>query len=168
MKFSVRNNCKSLLVVTSILALTGGIALMADAKKISTKISAPKDSSSYSYKFRTYPHQKTEYEKVNDCLTFMAYDKKAGASQETFFVDNGSEISLAGIELEISYYTTQGKLIHKRAVEISQEFPAKETRKVDIATWDKQKSYYYINSVPSTKGSTPYTVSFRVLSFIEA
>lgn len=138
------------------------------AKRITTKITAPKSETQTSARLRTYPHHETEFERVSQKLTFMAYDKKAGSDKETFFVDNGSNVSLSEIEVEISYYNTSGKLIHKRTVDISQDFPARETRKVDISSWDRQKSFHYINSVPSTKGSIPYTVRFRVLSFIES
>ena len=145
----------------------GGL-LGLSAKKVTTRIMAPVlDKTEQTFRLKTYPHHMSEFEKVSEYLTFMAYDKKANASKETFFVDNGSEIPLSAIEVEISYYNSKGKLIHKRTVEISQEFPAKETRRVDIDSWDKQKSFHYINSVPSTKGSTPYTVRFKVLSFME-
>lgn len=140
-----------------------------DAKKVTTRFKAPaSDWKDSNIKLKTYPYHKSEFEKVSDNLTFMAYDKKASSDKETFFVDNGSSVVLEALEVEISYYNANGKLIHRREVEINQQFPAKETRKVDIASWDKQKSFHYVNSVPSTKGSTPYTVRFRVLSFQES
>lgn len=106
--------------------------------------------------------------KIAGKINFMAYDKKTGASKETFFIDNGSDISLAGVEIEISYFNSSGHLIHKREAEIFQDLPSNETRKVDIVSWDTQKSYHYINSIPSPKGSTPYTVRFKVLSYTPA
>lgn len=140
-----------------------------EAKKVSTRFTAPTlEKNEAGYKLKTYPHHETEFERVSEHLTFMAYDKKAGSDKETFFVDNGSRTGLTSLEVEISYFNSEGKLIHKREVEINQLFPPKETRKVDISSWDRQKSYHYINSVPSTKGSTPYTVRFKVLSFIES
>lgn len=150
-------------VITIILSL---LVFPCGAKKVTTHITAPKvDPREESMKLRTYPIHKTEFEKVGDYITFMAYDKRAGAEKETFFLDNGSPENLNAVEIEISYYSTRGKLIHKRTVEVNQYFPAKETRKVDIKSWDAQKSYHYVNSVPSPKGSTPYTVKFRLLSF---
>lgn len=153
---------KSILLASAI--LFGSAASF--PKKITTHIKAPKEMIEHdTVKLRTYPYHKTEFEKVNDFLTFMAYDKRAGADKETFFIDNGSQENLSELEIEITYYNTAGKEIHKRTVEISQAFPAKETRKVDVKSWDTQKSYHYVNSVPSSKGSTPYTVKFKVLSF---
>ena len=145
-----------------VLLLTSG----AEARKVTTTFKAPqRDKSAMKEKLKTYPKQKDEFEEVSDYLTFMAYDKRTSADKETFFVDNGSTKALKSLELEITYFNTAGKQIHKRTVEISQDFPAKETRKVDIKTWDGQKSFHYVNSIPSKNGSTPYTVKFRVLSF---
>ena len=136
------------------------------SKKVSTRIKAPvPDKKETERVMRTYPHHLSEFEKVAEKLTFMAYDKKASADKETFFLDNGSDKSLSVVEIEISYFNAAKKQIHKRVVELSQDFPAKETRRVDIPSWDLQKSFHYINSVPSKKGSTPYTVRFKVLSF---
>lgn len=142
-----------------------GIAL--DAKKVTTKLRVPKQElNEPKEKQCIYPKNEKEFRKVVDHLTFMGYDKKTSASKETFFVDNGSDENISSIEIEISYFNKEGKLIHKRTVDLEQEFPSKETRKVDIQSWDSQKSFHYINSVSSPKGSTPYTVKFRVLSFI--
>lgn len=157
---------KPIFIPICALALICMVALNTNAKKITTRLKAPIETESvFANRCKTYPHHASEFEKVSDHLAFMAYDKKASASKETFFVDNGSDFDLKSLDLEISYYNESGKLIHKRTVEIEEEFPHKETRKVDISSWDTQKSYHYINSVPSTKGSTPYTVKFRVLSF---
>lgn len=136
------------------------------AKKVTTRFKAPATTErEYETALRKYPHNKTEFELVVDRLNFIAYDKKASSGVETFFVDNGSEKDLSSIELEITYYASTGIQIHKRTVSLNHLFPAKESRKVDIKSWDKQHGFHYINSVPSIKGSTPYTVSFKVLSF---
>lgn len=152
-------------IILGSISITPGDVL---AKNVTIKITPPKNEDvNDATRLKTYPYHETEFERVNEKLTFMAYDKKTSASKETFFVDNGSDVSLTMIEIEISYVNEAGKVIHRRVVELSEEFPAKETRRVDIPTWDTQKSFHYVNSVPSKKGSTPYTVRFKVLSFIE-
>lgn len=145
------------------------LVLTAEAKKVTTKLTAPKTILAEKRKsHKTRPGEERNKESIAGKLTFMAYDKKSSASKETFFIDNGSNIPLSSLELEITYFTTNGKQIHKRMVEINQELPAKEARKVDIPSWDTQKSFHYINSVPGAKGSSPYTVKFRVLSYTKA
>lgn len=152
------------MTLAALLLPTTGTTL---ARKISTRIKAPAGNPEMDSRLKTYPHHESEFEKVSGKLTFMAYDKKASSDKETFFVDNGSPTSLTSLEIEISYFNSSGKLIHRRTVELSDIFPAKETRKVDIPSWDKQKSFHYVNSVPSTKGSSAYSVRFKVLSFQE-
>lgn len=138
-------------------------------KRVSTRLTAPSrtlhDSES---KLRTYPSHKTDFDEVAELLTFIGYDKKASSAKETFFVDNASDYPLSSIELEISYFSVSDRQIHRRTVELKNHFPSKESRKVDIPSWDTQKSFHYINSVPSSKGSTPYKVRFKVLSFQKA
>ena len=139
-----------------------------NARKVTTKLNAPTNSlKKKAERHKSSTADKSAREKIAGKLNFMGYDKKTSAAKETFFVDNGSDISLSGLDLEISYFNSAGKLIHKRKVEINEYFPAKETRKVDIPSWDTQKSYHYVNSVPGGKGSVPYTVRFKVLSFTE-
>lgn len=163
-RFKTRKLLHTLIILSGLLPMA---YLSTGAKKVTTRLSAPaynlKDQQA---KFKISPRQKNDFDRVNGKLTFMAYDKRAAADKETFFVDNGSDTELSLLELEISYYSTSNKLIHRRVVEVAQNFPARETRKVDISSWDTQKSFHYINSVPSKKGSTPYTVKFKVLSFI--
>lgn len=158
---------KYIIVLTAICTMAFFSPIEGNGKKVSTRLKAPvvhKDDDPF--QLRTYPHHKSEFQLISDKLTFMAYDKRSSADKETFFVDNGSDKTLSSIELEISYFNAAGKLIHKRSVTINDIFPARETHKVDIKSWDTQKSFHYINSVPSKNGSTPYTVKFKVLSFV--
>lgn len=167
----MKKNLLSLLSFFILLSLMMVSAINAEvsAKRITTRLSAPKFTSAS----RQHTHKEPlthgyEFEQISRKLTFMAYDKRAAADKETFFVDNGSDTDLSAIEIEISYFNSAGKLIHKREVEIRQDFPANESRKADIPTWDIQKSFHYINSVPSRKGSSPYTVRFKILSVTPA
>lgn len=138
----------------------------ATGKRISTKLKAPpKSSYDPDRKNRIYSSQKEEFEEVAKRLTFLGYDKKTSSAKESFFVENGSETPLSSIELEITYFTTAGKQIHKRTVELKEAFTPGDSKKVDIPSWDTQKSFHYLKSTPSKNGSTPYSVRFRVLSF---
>lgn len=149
-----------------ILLLAAAAAFGSDARRVKTRLAAPKtNKKELRQKLKTNAGHGEEFDRIKEHLNFMAYDKKASADKETFFVDNGSTTNLKAIEIEITYYNEAGKQIHRRTVEIEESFPANETRKVDIASWDRQKSFHYINSVPSKQGSTPYTVRFRVVSF---
>lgn len=150
---------------------------LSEARKVSTKLSAPKaDSykeketevnallSQFSNNLTVLTEDSTEFAGIARGISFIAYDKKTSASKETFFVENGTDESIDEIAVRINYYNTSGKLIHSNDEVIKGVFPAGETRKVDIKSWDTQKSFHYIHSTPSKKGSTPYTVSIRVLA----
>lgn len=163
---------KHLIPIALLLLLCGGAIITvqpAAARKVSTKLKAPsRQAKAEEENSRIYPSNKEEFEEVANSLAFTAYDKKASSAKETFFVSNQSECPLSSIELEITYLSSSGRQIHKRKVELREPFPAKEMKKVDISSWDTQKSFHYVNSAPSAKGSTPYTVRFRLVSFGKA
>lgn len=164
----MKKNLRLHLILPAIILALGLAASSVEARKVTTRLKAPTTTKEQRRESRKVTTRDTEeFDSVRNNLTFMGYDKKTSAAKETFFVDNSSDTSLSALELEISYYNSTGKLIHKRKVEIKENLPAKETRKVDIPSWDTQKSYHYEKSVPSTKGSTPYTVKFKVVSFIK-
>lgn len=157
------------LILLAIILALGMAASDAEARKVTTRLKAPTATKEQRRESRKVTARNAEeFDTVRKNLTFVGYDKKTSAAKETFFVDNSSDTSLSSLELEISYYNPTGRLIHKRKVEIKENFQSKETRKVDIPSWDTQKSFHYEKSVPSTKGSTPYTVKFKVVSFIKA
>lgn len=158
----IKRALKILLATTIAVSLAGADLY---AKRVTTRHKAPKPKAGAVYPVKRHHKGKPiDFGAVSAKLQFMAYDKKGSSDKETFFVDNGSDIPLSSIEVEITYQLENGKVIHRRKVKINQEFPAKETRRVDITSWDKQKSFHYINSYPSKNGSTPYVVRFHVLS----
>lgn len=166
---------KSLLRILSIsLLMVSGLCCSSDAKKVTSKLSAPKEETQK----KTTKNDKSgsslqpdivltpdsaEFADIAKKVNFLAYDKKASSAKETFFVDNNSSDDIICLDIEISYYTNSGKLIHKREETLTEIFPSGESRKVDIASWDTQKSFHYHKSTPSKKGSTPYSVKIRVL-----
>ena len=157
---------KCLIVVVAALA-AGSFVMDSSARKVTTRIKAPvapKGEKGRKFKIST---KSPGFEEVSKNLTFLGYDKKTSSSKETFFVENKSDVSLSGLELQITYYNSNKKQIHRRKVDIDQKFPAHETQKVDIPSWDTQHSFHYINSTPTGKKSAPYTISFKILSFRE-
>lgn len=138
-----------------------------EAKKVSLKLKAPKaEVSSEKKNHKTTSKKGEAFTNVAKALTFTGYDKKPAAATETFFIGNGSDQNLKMVELEITYLTPDGKQLHKRTVEIEQWLPSGETRKIDIPSWDKQKSFHYVKSPAGKSGSAPYTVRFKIKSFI--
>lgn len=148
-------------------ALLFFVAAESGAKKTTIRLKAPKEKvNTVKQNHRKTAKDKEEFTEIARLLTFTGYDKKTGASNETFFINNGSDKTLKSIELEITYQGTNGKQLHKRKVEIDQTVPAGETRKIDIQSWDKQKHFHYAKSDAGKNGSAPYTVRFKILSIV--
>ena len=153
------------IVVLSFVFATSPLSL--HSKKTTIKLKAPKEKvTTFKKNHRKTAKDKEEFTEIAKKLTFTGYDKKAGASTETFFINNGSDKTIKSIELEITYLGSGGKQLHKREVEIEEEIPAGETRKIDIQSWDKQKHFHYVKSDAGKNGSAPYTVRFKIKSIL--
>ena len=108
---------------------------------------------------------KTDNNSLTNKLIFFGFDKPLNSAHESFFITNTLDIDIAGVDLEIEYLTTDSLPLHKRIVKIECNVPKKETRKVDIESWDKQKSFYYHKSSKPRKQATSFLVRFRLISY---
>ena len=98
-------------------------------------------------------------------IHFSGYDKPRRSATESFFITNTTDRRMTGVTLYIEYLTTDGRQLYKKFVKLVCDIPPGETRKADIPSWDKQKSFYYIKSEASSKGGTPYTIVFDPISY---
>lgn len=140
----------------------------ADARKIKTKLPLTKtDSRLERMKQESIAitadsaKDETNY-KISD-IRFSGYDKKATADKETFFVTNTTDRTLQGFSIYIIYSTVAGKQLHRRYENVECNAAPGETVKIDIKSWDSQKSFYYEKS-DAPRGSrraTPYTIAFE-------
>lgn len=101
---------------------------------------------------------------LND-VTFFGFDKPLSSTKESFFVTNHTDNEITGIELDIEYLTIDSLQLHRRTVNIDCSIPGKQTRKIDIPSWDKQKSFYFFQSAKPRKQATPFMVIFHPKSF---
>ena len=53
------------------------------------------------------------------------------------------------------------RMLHSRDYDIKCLIPSKQTRKIDIPTWDKQKTYYYYLGNKPKKIATPYNRQYH-------
>lgn len=91
------------------------------------------------------------------------FDKRAEATVESFFVTNTTDRRLVGLDFTLTYLTLEGKQLHSRHVEIDCDIPPGETRKFDIRSFDRQKSFYYHKSqAPVRRRATPFRISVQV------
>lgn len=145
-----------------------------DAKKVTTKLKVDKkqlaaeekESEMTSGSFMVA----SQCAKCNNGYTlsqieFYGYDKQLSSTKETFFIKNLTDREMTGINMYIEYLTLDGRQLDKRFVKLSCSIPPGETRKVDLKSWDSQKSFYYEKSAPPRKMATPYKVVFDPVSF---
>lgn len=100
-------------------------------------------------------------EKIN----FAGYEKELSSNYESFIIINGSDACLTGFSLKIDYLDMKGRMIHSREVTESCDVPKGESRKIDIRSWDTQRTYYYYLGNEPRRVATPYKVSFQPICF---
>lgn len=98
-------------------------------------------------------------------VSFAGYEKEANSTLESFIVVNKSSATITGFTVEIAYQDMQGRMLHRRKVELVCEIPENQSRKFDIKSWDKQRTYYYYRGNSPRKTATPYKVEFIPVSF---
>lgn len=97
-------------------------------------------------------------------VEFSGYDKTATSNKETVCITNNTAQTLYSSQLEITYLDMQGRMLHKRSVDIRTEIPAGETRTVSFRHYDAQQSLYYHRSKPPRTHGIPYDIRISLLS----
>lgn len=105
-----------------------------------------------------------EFVQLRKGIVFSGYDKTASSSHERWFVSNNTPVGLHSFSVEISYYSSDGRLLHRREVPVSCTVPPGETRMVEVRSFDRQKNFYYLKSAAPRRGGIPFDVKIRLLS----
>ncbi|MDE6137582.1 MAG: hypothetical protein K2F97_08920 [Muribaculaceae bacterium] len=95
-------------------------------------------------------------------VVFTGYDKTLNSTRESLFVSNNGTATLSWLLLTIDYLDPAGRQLHRRTVPVACDIPAGQTRRIDIASWDRQGVYFYRGSEPRrrvTAAASPYTVT---------
>lgn len=146
----------------------------ADARKIRTRHSIPKDN------VRKIPAQAKDDPNVisieSDSLEFVSriipsirfygFDKNVGSAMESFFITNNLDSTISGLNVRITYTDLKGRQLHRRDARLDCELPPHETIRTDIKSWDTQKSFYYHRSLKPKRQATPFDVRIELLSII--
>lgn len=171
-------NARTRHIVTgmAVLIMTAvSVAPNAEARKIKTKHTIPKVSvKDFEAEAARYSEKENVISMESDSITFSdrilpgirfyGFDKTVGSSIESFFISNGLEETLAGVEVEITYLDMKGRQLHKRSVKIDCDIPAGETKRTDVKSWDTQKSFYFHQSVKPKRQATPFDVRLSLIS----
>lgn len=135
-------------VVLGLLACMGQRTTRRGLKAL--KESTIPDASLYS------PYSDTIVSPDKDHVEVNRYDKPLRSRRETIFVTNSGQTPIKRIAFTISYYDTDGKLMHRASRSQNTNIPAGETRMVGFRSWDVQQSFYYKGST-RTKNDTKAT-----------
>lgn len=105
-----------------------------------------------------------EYVFTTSSIKFTGYDKNLASTKESFHIINGSGLDIKSMFVKIIYKDMSGRMLHSREISIREEIPCGETRKVDIPSWDTQKTFYYYLSTRPKRIAAPYKISISLLS----
>jgi hypothetical protein len=101
-----------------------------------------------------------------NAVRFCGYEKTLSATRETIFIENLTDSIIQQIAFTINYLDSSNRQIHSRKVKRDIKIPAQQTRRLDIPSWDTQKSYYYIHGKRPRKSATPYNISISADTLI--
>lgn len=91
-------------------------------------------------------------------VRFSGYEKTLRSNRETMFVTNQTRRPIGALFFTITYFDTSGRLLHRASHRPHIAIPAGETRRLDLPSWDKQFTFYYIDSPRPRVAAIPYSV----------
>lgn len=92
-------------------------------------------------------------------ITFCGYEKTVNSTKETIFISNPTDSTIHKVSFTITYLDDGQRILHRRSLSQAVTIPPLETRRIDIPSWDRQKTYYYIKGPRPRKSATPYDIS---------
>ncbi|MDE6648783.1 MAG: hypothetical protein K2K45_02510 [Muribaculaceae bacterium] len=101
---------------------------------------------------------------IRPAVRFYGFDKTIGSSFESFFITNGLDSTIEGMEISITYFDMKGRQLHRRTTRIDCKAAAGETIRTDIKSWDIQKSFYFHRSAKPKRQATPFDVKIDLIS----
>lgn len=169
----MKNSRSHILLVAATIASVSALGITsAEARKIRTKHSVPK-----SYAKGRSEHGKEQSltismssdslefcDRIRPAIRFYGFDKTVTGNMESFFISNGLDKTISGIEIVITYTDLKGRQLHKRSVSLDCDLPSGETKRFDIKSWDTQKSFYFHKSVRPKRQATPFDVRIELIS----
>ncbi len=91
-------------------------------------------------------------------VRFYGYEKTLRATKETIFVLNAAGRDASEIRFTIVYLDAAGREIHRRRVARRADFRAGQPLRLDIPSWDTQKTFYFAGGPRPRVAATPFSV----------
>lgn len=99
-------------------------------------------------------------------IRYCGYEKPLRATKETLFIENLTDSTINTVSFTIEYLDSSGRKIHQRQLKHTPRIPPRQTRRIDIPSWDTQKSYYYRRGDTPRKTATPYDIKITTDTLI--
>lgn len=91
-------------------------------------------------------------------IRYCGYEKPLRSTKETIFIQNLTDSTICSVSFTIEYLDNSGRKIHQRKLRQDPMIPPRQTRRLDIPSWDTQKTYYYLRGDKPRKTATPYDI----------
>lgn len=107
--------------------------------------------------------QAADADSIDASLKFYAFRKSARATRESFMIVNEGPDPVGAIDLQITYYDLNDRMLHRRIVTVKETIPPVEARQVSIRSWDHSGTYYFHADTPPKRKATPFKVAFKII-----
>lgn len=102
----------------------------------------------------------TAEEGRRQAVRLFGYEKTVNATRETVFVENLTGQPVTAVSFTIRYLDADGRMIHQRTVSRHRvNIPAGEIRRIDIRSWDTQRTHYYVGGPRPRRNAKPFDVT---------
>ena len=100
-------------------------------------------------------------------LKISGYEKPLRSRHETMLLTNADTLrTLTSVAINITYIDMLGRTLHSRTTAANIIVPPRETRMLDIKSWDVNQLFYYHLNPPARTSTqaTPYRVTVTATS----
>lgn len=98
-------------------------------------------------------------------VDMLAFDKRMGDTRESFLLRNNTPYRLSRVVLKLIYRDPGGQMIDYRTQTVECDLLPGTTRKCEIASFDRSRNYYHVDSPPVRTSGRPFKVTYQVLRY---
>lgn len=101
-------------------------------------------------------------------VVLSGYDKPLRSRRESVFATNADSLrTVCQIWLTATYYDLSDRMLHRRSASVDCTLPPRQTRRLEMPSWDTQCSfYYYLSEPPVRAAGIPYKVTLAIDSLL--
>ncbi len=102
----------------------------------------------------------------SDKIILSGYKKTLNDAYESFFVDNKTPFRLSKLTVKFYYINAEtGQKIHEETYDVPCDIPSGEMRQLTVRSFDRQHSFYYVDSRQPRRPATPYRIKYEIKGY---